>query len=93
MAAVPMSKGRQLSIISRDYLPDSEPTPFPPELALLIVRKAHQMAAQFESAALDTMTATARRALRSGACLRQIAREMELEPRPKLRRSPEYRKP
>lgn len=71
-----------MGIIQREYLQDPQPVEFPPELALLIVRKAQRMAAQLENDALDTMTTTAQRALRRGVGMRQIVREMELEPRP-----------
>jgi len=37
-----------MSVIDCDYLPDPSKTTFPPELALLIVRKAASMAEAFE---------------------------------------------
>ncbi|WP_122679556.1 hypothetical protein [Pseudomonas viridiflava] len=55
-----------MSVIDCDYLPNAERVTFPPELALLIVRKAGAMAAAFEEKALDQMTADARRALANG---------------------------
>ncbi len=67
-----------MSIIDCDYLPDPEPIPFPPELALLIVRKAAAMAEVFESKALDQMTMDASRALRDGMEPRRIIRQMGL---------------
>lgn len=68
-----------MSAIRRDYLPPKpEPVKIPPELALLIVRKAERMAAAFESQALDEMTRATRRALRTGMAPKLIARQMEL---------------
>jgi len=67
-----------VSVIDCDYLPSPAKVDFPPELALLIVRKAQAMAATFESKALDQMTADARRALVSGVEPRQIARQLGL---------------
>lgn len=67
-----------MSIIERDYLGPSKPVEFPPELALLIVRKAARMATQFEEKALDTMTKDARRALQRGVEPRTIIRQMGL---------------
>lgn len=61
-----------------DYLPRSKPQSIPPTLALLIVRKAEQMAARFEDQALDEMTRAATRALRRGVAPDEIARQMEL---------------
>jgi hypothetical protein len=51
-----------LSVINCDYLP-ADKVVFPPELALLIVRKASAMAAAFEEQALDQLTKDARLAL------------------------------
>lgn len=42
-----------MSVIDCDYLPTLELVAFPPELTLLIVRKAGAMAAVFEEKALD----------------------------------------
>lgn len=67
-----------MSIIDCDYLPPAQRAAFPPELALLIVRKAGAMAAAFEAKALDQMTADARRALADGVEPRLIARQMGL---------------
>lgn len=63
-----------MSVIECDYLPTPEPITFPPELALLIVRKAAAMAEAFESKALDQMTMDASRALRDGMEPRRIIR-------------------
>ena len=71
-------EGRTMSVIDCDYLPDPEPITFPPELALLIVRKAAAMAEAFESKALDQMTMDASRALRNGMEPRRIIRQMGL---------------
>lgn len=71
-------EGRTMSVIDCDYLPDPEPITFPPELALLIVRKAAVMAEVFESKALDQMTMDACRALRNGMEPRRIIRQMGL---------------
>lgn len=68
-----------MSVIDCDYLPNAERVTFPPELALLIVRKAGAMAAAFEEKALDQMTADARRALADGVEPRLIARQMGLQ--------------
>ena len=54
-----------MSVIDCDYLP-ADKVVFPPELALLIVRKAAAMAEAFESQALDQLTKDARRALLQG---------------------------
>lgn len=67
-----------MSVIDCYYLPTAERMAFPPELALLIVRKAGAMAAAFEEKALDQMTADARRALENGVEPRVIARQMGL---------------
>ncbi|WP_447095973.1 hypothetical protein [Pseudomonas sp. CF10PS3] len=67
-----------MSVIDCDYLPKPEPVQFPPELALLIVRKASAMAAAFEEQALDQLTKDARRALSRGAEPRRVIREMRL---------------
>ncbi|MGE8435981.1 MAG: hypothetical protein ACN6P2_05510 [Pseudomonas palmensis] len=67
-----------MSVIDCDYLPDPEPVQFPPELALLIVRKAAAMAEAFESQALDQMTRVASRALCNGMEPRRIIRQMGL---------------
>jgi hypothetical protein len=67
-----------MSIIECDYLPQPEQIPFPPELALLIVRKAAAMAEAFEEKALDQLTKDARRALAQGAEPRRVIREMRL---------------
>ncbi|MCQ3001414.1 hypothetical protein NLO98_16820 [Pseudomonas syringae] len=67
-----------MSVIDCDYLPTRERVAFPPDLALLIVRKAGAMAAAFEEKALDQMTADARRALADGVEPRVIARQMGL---------------
>ncbi|MHC8388411.1 hypothetical protein ACYZTM_10315 [Pseudomonas sp. MDT2-39-1] len=66
-----------MSVIDCDYLPIDKVV-FPPELALLIVRKAAAMAEAFESQALDQLTKDARRALSQGAEPRRIIREMRL---------------
>jgi hypothetical protein len=71
-------EGRTMSVIDCDYLPQSELVQFPPELALLIVRKAGAMAEAFESKALDQMTMNASRALRDGMEPRRIIRQMGL---------------
>mgnify|MGYP006998901493 FL=1 len=66
-----------MSVIDCDYLP-ADKVVFPPELALLIVRKASAMAAAFEEQALDQLTKDARRSLRQGADPRKVIREMRL---------------
>lgn len=66
-----------MSVIDCDYLP-SDKVMLPPELALLIVRKASAMAAAFEEQALDQLTKDARRALSRGADPRRVMREMRL---------------
>ncbi|WP_339425169.1 hypothetical protein [Pseudomonas proteolytica] len=66
-----------MSVIDCDYLP-ADKVAFPPELALLIARKASAMAAAFEEQALDQLTKDARRALSLGAEPRRVIREMRL---------------
>ncbi|WP_219266389.1 hypothetical protein [Pseudomonas sp. Xaverov 259] len=66
-----------MSVIDCDYLP-ADKVAFPPELALLIIRKASAMAAAFEEQALDQLTKDARRALSRGAEPRRAIREMRL---------------
>ena len=66
-----------MSAIDCDYLPAGKVV-FPPELALLIVRKAAAMAEAFESQALDQLTRDARRALAMGIEPRRVIREMRL---------------
>ena len=72
------SEADTMSIIQRDYLPERRPVEFPPELALLIVRKAAAMAAQFEERALDEMSRAAHRHLRTGQAAEQIAWQLGL---------------
>ncbi|WP_207807956.1 MULTISPECIES: hypothetical protein [unclassified Pseudomonas] len=67
-----------MSIIDCDYLPDASETKFPPELALLIVRKAVSLAGAFEQQALDQLTKDAASALAAGADPRQVIRQMRL---------------
>lgn len=67
-----------MSVIDCDYLP-IEKVVFPPELALLIIRKAAAMAEAFESQALDQMTKDARRALAQDAEPNRVIREMRLQ--------------
>lgn len=66
-----------MSVIDCDYLP-ADKVVFPPELALLIIRKASAMAAAFEEQALDQLTKDARRSLRQGTDPRKVIREMRL---------------
>jgi hypothetical protein len=66
-----------MSVIDCDYLPLPK-VALPPELALMIVRKAAAMATEFEEKALDQMTRDARRELAQGATLAVIARRMNL---------------
>ena len=73
----PRTEDRAVSVIDCDYLP-ADKVVFPPELALLIVRKASAMAAAFEEQALDQLTKDARRALSRGAEPRRVIREMRL---------------
>jgi hypothetical protein len=72
------TEGRTLSVIDCDYLPQPKATPFPPELTLLIVRKAAAMSEALESQALGQLTKDARRALAEGAEPRRIIRQMRL---------------
>lgn len=67
-----------MSIIDCNYLPDSAKTIFPPELALLIVRKAASLADSFEQQALDQLTRDATSAIAAGADPRQVIRQMRL---------------
>jgi hypothetical protein len=66
-----------MSFIDCDYLP-IEKVEFPPELALLIIRKASSIMAAFEAQALDKLTKDARRALSQGSEPRRIIRKMRL---------------
>lgn len=66
-----------MSVIDCDYLP-ADKVVFPPELTLLIVRKARAMAAAFEEQALDQLMKDARRALSRGAKPKRVIREMRL---------------
>ncbi len=72
------SEADTMSIIQCDYLEAPAKVEFPPELALLIVRKAAAMAAQFEERALDEMTRAAHRHLRTGQTTEQIAWQLGL---------------
>ncbi|SER18849.1 hypothetical protein SAMN04244573_03054 [Azotobacter beijerinckii] len=71
-----------MAAIQRNYLDDydrqRQPVPFPPELALLIVRKAAAMAEKFEERALDEMTRAAHRRLRDGLSPDEVARQLGL---------------
>jgi hypothetical protein len=67
-----------MSVIDCDYLPAPSKTAFPPELALLIVRKAASLADAFEQQALDQLTRDAASALSAGADPRQVIRQMRL---------------
>ena len=64
-----------MSIIDCPYLDEVKVT-VPPELALLIVRKAAAMAATFEEKALDQLTSDALRELRLGTEPRAIYRQL-----------------
>lgn len=66
-----------MSVIDCEYLP-ADKVVIPPELALLIVRKASAMAATFEEQALDQLTKDVRRALSRGTKPRCVIREMRL---------------
>ena len=61
-----------------DYLRKSKSVPFPPDLALRIVRKAATLAEQFEDRALRQMKRDAEKALAIGAHPSEIIREMDL---------------
>ncbi|POA49324.1 hypothetical protein C1893_06770 [Pseudomonas sp. MPR-ANC1] len=67
-----------MSMINCDYLPDPAKTKFPPELALLIVRKAASLADAFEQQGLDQLTRDATSAIAAGADPRQVIRQMRL---------------
>lgn len=67
-----------MSVIDCDYLPDPSKVTFPPELALLIVRRAAKLAADFEEQALDQLTNDALRELRRGTDARVIYRQLSL---------------
>jgi hypothetical protein len=67
-----------MSIIERDYLEPVKPVEFPPELALLIARKAAAMAEEFEDKALDEMIHAARRHLRVGQTIEQVRWQLGL---------------
>lgn len=67
-----------MPMINCDYLPDPAKTKFPPELALLIVRKAASRADAFEQQALDQLTSDAASAIAAGADPRQVIRQVRL---------------
>lgn len=67
-----------MSVIDCDYLPDLSKTTFPPELELLILRKAASMAEAFKRQALDLLTKDAMSAISAGADPRQVIRQMRL---------------
>lgn len=64
-----------MSVIDCPYL-DEVKVVVPPELALLIVRKASKLAADFEERALDQLTNDALRELRRGTDARVIYRQL-----------------
>ncbi|SEE86956.1 hypothetical protein [Pseudomonas migulae] len=66
-----------MSVIDCPYL-DEVKVAVPPELALLIVRKAAKLAADFEEQALDQLTNDALRELRRGTDARVIYRQLSL---------------
>jgi hypothetical protein len=66
-----------MSVIDCPYLDEVKVT-VPPELALLIVRKAAAMASLFEEKALDQLTADALRELRMGTDPKVIYRQLNL---------------
>lgn len=66
-----------MSVIDCEYL-STDKVVFPPELALLIIRKAAAMAAAFEEEALDQLTRDARRTLLQGSEPRRVIQEMRL---------------
>jgi hypothetical protein len=67
-----------MSVIDCDYLTATKEAAFPRDLALLIVRKAASMAAEFEEKALDQLTRDAISAIADGADPRQVIRQMRL---------------
>ena len=67
-----------MSAINCDYLKRPEPVKIPPELALMIIRKAAALAEEFEQRCLDQLTRDARRALDQGTEPRQIIRQLNL---------------
>ena len=67
-----------MSIIDCDYLLNPSKTPFPPELALLIVRKAASMAEALEQQALDQLTKDAISAISAGADPCVVIRQVRL---------------
>lgn len=67
-----------MSIFDNEYLPDPSKTKFPPELALLIVRKAASLADAFEQQALDQLIRDATSAIAAGADPHQVIRQMRL---------------
>lgn len=58
--------------------PAQESTPFPQELAVLIVKKACRMAEKFENECIDTMQRDVRKALQRGIDPAVIACQMGL---------------
>ena len=72
-----IQEGYPMFVIDCDYLP-ADKVAFPPELALLIVRKAAAMAEAFKNQALDQLTKDAKRALAQGAEPQRAIRETRL---------------
>lgn len=67
-----------MSIIDCEYLDKPQPVKIPPELALMIIRKAAAMTEKFEERCLDQLSRDVRRALDQGAEPRAIIRQLDL---------------
>jgi hypothetical protein len=72
----------RVSAIDCDYLDDCDrrrqPLGIPPNLAVLIARKAAAMAAEFEARAQEELKSAARRHLRAGQTLEHVAWQLGL---------------
>lgn len=67
-----------MTIAPRSYLPEPKPAKFPPELAIMILKKAQAMAAKHEEDCLDAMTRTARQMLAKGMEPAEVAWQLKL---------------
>lgn len=67
-----------MSVIHRDYLPPPAPAKLPPEIALMIIRKAEAMAQKYEQQCMDELTRSARKMLAAGVEPAEVAWQLKL---------------